>query len=202
MNSPHLRRDERKLGDRSVFAREWLEDAKRHQKEQRVFSAFFSAYIALVAASCQMAGDSGASQRYAKRSDEQFERSAIESALKYRAKHLDDFLKSDNGKKIATRLWQREVPEGEKFKIIESSNDPELEEAARLLYENWLPVSLAGKPLISPEVQAEKLGYLLRKIRNRLFHGQKMNDPNGADADLLERINPLLIGVVEVILVH
>ena len=202
MNSPQLRRNEKKLGDRSVFGREWLEDSKRHQEEQRYFSAFFAAYIALVAASCQMAGDSGESQKYAKRSDEQFERSAIESAMKYRAGQLDDFLKSDIGKKITTRLWQREVPEGEKFKIIESSNDAELQEAARLLYEKWLPVSLAGKPVINSEEQAERLSFLLRKIRNRLFHGQKMNDPNGADADLLERINPLLIGVVEIILVH
>ena len=29
-----------------------------------------------------------------------------------------------------------------------------------------------------------------------------MNDPNGTDADLLERINPILFGVVEVLLIH
>ena len=29
-----------------------------------------------------------------------------------------------------------------------------------------------------------------------------MNDPNGSDADLLERLNPVLFGVVEVLLVH
>lgn len=202
MNQPQLRRAERRLGDRSIFAREWLEDARRNHEEQRFFSAFFAAYIALVAASCQLAGDSGEVKRYAKSSDEHFEKLAIECALKYRAQQLDDFLKSENGRRITTRLWQREVPEGERFKIIDSSNDLELEKATKLLYEKWLPVSLADRSLITPEVQAEMVGLLLRKIRNRLFHGEKMNDPNGADADLLERVNPLLISVVEVILIH
>jgi hypothetical protein len=50
--------------------------------------------------------------------------------------------------------------------------------------------------------QALYLGVIFRKIRNRLFHGGKMNDPHGTDADLLMRLNPILFGVVEVILIH
>lgn len=190
------------LGDRSSFAREWLEDARLQQEERRVFSAFFSGYVALVAASSQMAGDHGEYKRYEKHPDERLERKAIEFAMTQRAVEIDKFLISEEGVRATSSLRSREVPEGDNFKMIGSVNDSELLTATAFLFSLWSPLANLSKGKIEIASQANNLGLIFRKVRNRLFHGGKMNDPNGTDADLLERLNPILFGIVEVLVVH
>lgn len=197
MSRSRQARDEMQLGDRSSFAREWLEDARSQQEVRRVFSAFFSGYVALVAASSQMAGDHGEFKKYVNQSDEQLERKAIEFAIICRAVEINNYLVSVDGVRATSSLRNRVVPEGDEFKMIGPVNDSELTAAASYLYDIWSP--LVGSSMSNSEMirQANNLGIIFRKIRNRLFHGGKMNDPNGSDADLLERLNPILFGVVE-----
>ena len=202
MNRSHQPRSEMRLGDRSSFAREWLEDARLQQEERRVFSAFFSGYIALVAASSQMAGDHGEFRKYETQLDELLERDSIEFALTTRSIEINKFIVSTDGVRATGSLRSREVPEGEEFKMIGSVNDSEFEKAKSFLYSLWSPLANSSKSKTDIENQAKYLGLVFRKVRNRLFHGGKMNDPHGSDADLLERLNPILFGVVEVLLVH
>ena len=202
MNRSHQSRGEMRLGDRSSFAREWLEDARLRQEEKRVFSAFFSGYIALVAASSQMAGDHGEFRKYENQLDEHLERKAIEFAMSKRSVEINNFITSGDGARATSSLRSREVPEGDEFKMIGSVNDPELMEATSSLFSLWSPLANSSRSKTDIVNQANHLGLVFRKVRNRLFHGGKMNDPNGSDADLLERINPILFGVVEVLLVH
>jgi hypothetical protein len=191
-----------RLGDRSSFSREWLEDARLQQEQGRVFSAFFSGYIALVAASSQLSGDHGAFQKYANQMDEHLEREAIEFAVAERSIGIEKFLSSSEGKQAKNLLRNREVPEGEDFKMIGSVRDLELTSAATYLFNLWSPISSGLRSKAEIKNQALYLGVVFRKIRNRLFHGGKMNDPHGTDADLLMRLNPILFEVVEVILIH
>lgn len=191
-----------RLGDRSRFAREWIGDARRQQDERRVFSAFFSGYVALVAVASQLAGDSREYQRYAHEEDINLELEAIKFAMSNRSVEINNFVVSPEGTR-ATGLWRsREVPEGESFKMIGSVNDVELLTAATYLSDIWSPLASSSKSELEISNQAQYLGLIFRKVRNRLFHGEKMNDPNGTDADLLDKINPILFGVVEVLLVH
>ena len=202
MNRSHQSRSEMRLGDRSSFAREWLEDARLRQEEKRVFSAFFSGYIALVAASSQMAGYHGEFRKYKNQLDEHLEREAIEFAMSKRSVEINNFIISGDGARATSSLWSREVPEGEEFKMIGSVNDSEFMEATSSLFSLWSPLSNSSRSETDIVNQAKHLGLVFRKVRNRLFHGGKMNDPNGSDADLLERLNPVLFGVVDVLLVH
>ena len=202
MNRSHQSRSEMRLGDRSSFAREWLEDARLRQEEKRVFSAFFSGYIALVAASSQMAGDHGEFRKYKNQLDEHLEREAIGFAMGQRSVEINNFITSADGVRATGSLRSREVPEGEEFKMIGSASDSELTRAATFLFSLWSPLVNSSRSEDDITNQALYLGLIFRKVRNRLFHGGKMNDPNGSDADLLERLNPVLFGVVEVLLVH
>ena len=60
-----------KVYDRTPVAREWLDSARKQQNTGQVFSAFFSAYIALVVCATQIMGDNGDGQ---KRDDEHWEK--------------------------------------------------------------------------------------------------------------------------------
>ncbi len=195
-------RNEMRLGERSDFAREWLKDAQIQQENRKVFSAFFSGYIALVAAAAQIAADEGAFRQYANQSDEHLERKAIEFAMNAYAVPIDEFIKSAEGANAAQMLRSREVPEGEEFKLIGSVSDPDLTKAASHLYSLWSPLAATTKSDEDITSQALNLAIVFRKVRNRLFHGGKMNDPQGTDADLLERLNRILFGVVEKLIIH
>jgi len=191
-----------RLGERSDFAREWLKDAQIQQENRKVFSAFFSGYIALVAAAAQIAADEGAFRKYANQSDEHLERKAIEFAMNAYAVPIDEFIKSAEGANAAQMLRSREVPEGEEFKLIGSVSDPDLTKAASHLYSLWSSLAATTKSDEDITSQAKSLAIVFRKVRNRLFHGGKMNDPNGTDAELLERLNRILFGVVEKLIIH
>jgi len=191
-----------RLGERFDFAREWLKDAQIHQENQKVFSAFFSGYIALVAAATQIAADEGAFRQYANQSDERLEREAIEFAMNAYAVPIDEFIKSAEGANAVLMLRSREAPEGEVFKMIGSVSDPDLTKAASHLYSLWSPLAATTKSDEDITSQALNLATVFRKVRNRLFHGGKMNDPQGTDADLLERLNRILFGVVEKLIIH
>ena len=202
MSRSHRSRNEMRLYERSSFAREWLEDARLEQDESRVFSAFFSGYIALAVASSQISANNGESQKYVDESDEHLEKKAIEFAMTQRARAIDKFLISEEGKRFTGSLRSREVPEGDAFQMIGPLKDHELKMATQNLFTLWSPLANESKGQDQIVSQANHLGLIFRKVRNRLFHGEKLNDPNGTDADLLERLNPILFGVVAVLLVH
>jgi hypothetical protein len=188
-----------KVYDRTPFAREWLDSARNQQNIGQVFSAFFSAYIALVVCAIQIMGDSGNSP---KGDDENWEKVAIEKAMHYKRKEIAAFLETDSGKQIKHAIWQREIPENENIQIIGPENDPKLQLVAKNLSSYFRP--LRNSPLNQTDLtnQSRDLSILFRKVRNRLFHGRKMNDPEGTDAELLNKLNPLLIEVVEILQQH
>jgi hypothetical protein len=202
VSSASSRQGEMQFFDRSSFARQWLREAESQQDAGRVFSAFFSGYVAFVAASCQMTADHGKFRELQNQKDESLERSAIEFAMKERSLEIDKFITSEVGKRATTSLRIREVPEGEKFKMIGSRRDDDLTRAASFLFDLWSPLAFSTKSQDEIGDQAQYLCLVFRKIRNRLFHGEKAYDPNGTDADLLHHINPILFGVVEVLVVH
>ena len=191
--------DIQKIYDRTPVAREWLDSARKQQNTGQVFSAFFSAYIALAVCATQIMGDSGNGP---KGDDENWEREAIEKAMNYKHKEIAAFLETDNGIRIKQAIWQREIPENKDIQIIGSVDDPVLQQAARNLTTFFRP--LRNSPLTTKEKisQAQDLSILFRKVRNRLFHGRKMNDPDGTDAELLNKLNPLLIEIVEILQKH
>ena len=188
-----------KVYDRTPVAREWLDSARKQQNTGQVFSAFFSAYIALAVCATQIMGDSGNGPNG---DDENWEREAIEKAMNYKHKEIAAFLETDNGIRIKQAIWQREIPENKGIQIIGSVDDPVLQQAARNLTTFFRP--LRNSPLTTKEKisQAQDLSILFRKVRNRLFHGRKMNDPDGTDAELLNKLNPLLIEIVEILQKH
>jgi len=191
--------DIQKVYDRTPVAREWLDSARKQQDTGQVFSAFFSAYIALAVCATQIMGDSGNGPNG---DDENWEREAIEKAMNYKHKEIAAFLETDNGIRIKQAIWQREIPEDKDIQIIGSIDGPVLQQVAKNLSAYFTPLRnspLAPKERIS---QAQDLSILLRKVRNRLFHGRKMNDPEGTDAELLNKLNPLLIEIVEILQKH
>ena len=188
-----------KFNERTPIAREWLDSARKQQSTGQVFSAFFSAYIALVVCATQIMGDSGNGPMG---DDENWEKMAIEKAMNYKRKEIAVFLETDSGKQIKQAIWQREIPENENIQIIGPENDRNLQLVAKNLSSYFRP--LRNSPLNQTDQtnQARDLSILFRKVRNRLFHGRKMNDPEGTDAELLNKLNPLLIEVVEILQQH
>ena len=202
MSSPSRLQSEMRLTDRCFFARQWLHDAETYQEKRQVFSAFFSGYVALIPASLQLAINHGQNWADSNLVDETGEHKAIGFAMSERSEEIDRFITSEHGKRVTTSLRIRVVPEGDEFKMIGSKGDSELEEAASFLFDLWSPSLYRSKNKAEIKTQADALGIVFRKVRNRLFHGVKLNDPNGFDADLLEHLNPILFGVVEVLVAH
>jgi len=185
--------------ERTPFAREWLDSARKQQNTGQVFSAYFSAYIALVVCATQIMGDNGYGP---KGNDEHWEKKAVKKAMQYKHKEIAAFLETDSGKQIKRAIWQREIPENENIQIIGPENDPVLQQVAKNLSSYFRPLRNSTLNLIEQNNQARDLSILFRKVRNRLFHGRKMNDPEGTDAELLNKLNPLLIEVVEILQQH
>lgn len=188
MGSPSGRKDER------LNARRWLNEAQRQLNDEYFFNAYFSAYVALVAASAASVMRRGGNQ--IDRDDDCAERIAIESSMKNDAKNIDDFLIGP-GRTDRDRLCRRQVEYGDDYLIAKSSN-VELNISRDRLLEYWSPIRTERLSLIEAEDQALQLANLFRIVRNRLFHGRKMYDRGGPDADLFERLTPVLLGVVDV----
>ena len=188
-----------KVYERTPVAREWLDSARKQQSTGQVFSAFFSAYIALVVCATQIMGDTGNGPIG---DDENWEREAIEKAMNYKHREIAAQLETEIGTRIKHAIWQREIPENENFRIIGPGDDEVLKQAAINLSSFFTPSR--NSPLSPQEKinQAKNLSTLFRKVRNKLFHGGKMNDPEGSDAEVLNKLNPLLIEVVEILQRH
>jgi hypothetical protein len=189
-----------KVNDRTPIAREWLKYAREQQSRSQVFNAYFAAYIALVACSTQLVGD--ISGRTPSGDDDLWEGKAITEALQFKNRQIADFLETDKGKQIKGVVWQRVIPEGDKYRIIGPGNDPILTQAAQTLEKFFNPARQIILNDSEKIQQSTQMSVLFRKVRNRLFHGGKMYDPNGSDAELLQKLNPLLVETVEILLVH
>ena len=191
------------VNDRSYFGRQWLDQAKSAYADGHVFSAFFSGYIALVCSATQMMADSSKSGRIQRNyDDDAWERKSIEESFTMRSRQIAEFVDSDLGKRITGQLRLREIPGEANSRIISTSGDQQFSKTVDLLNDFWSPVRMTPWNDASWEAHAKACAYLLRRVRNRLFHGEKLNDPNGSDAELLERLNPLLFGIVEIVLAH
>lgn len=186
-----------KVHERTPFARQWLDSARKQQSSGQVFSAFFSAYIALVVCSTQIKGDK--SSKVPLSDDEMWESEAIAEAMDLKFQEIASFLETDIGIQIKQSLWQREIPENQNIRIIGPANDGTLQKAARNLANYFRPGRLSTLTKNEKIDQARQLSTVFRKVRNRLFHGGKMNDPEGSDAEFLSKLNPLLIEVVEIL---
>lgn len=192
-----------RVGDRSAFGREWLRQAKASFERGDVFSAYFSGYIALVCSTTQLMADSSKSGRIQKENnDEAWEQKSIQEALNIRAQQLAVFVDSDVGQRITNKLRLRDIPGDSDSRIISTAGDQDFKEIIDCLNECWSPLSTKPWNDSSRIAHAKACGYLLRRVRNRLFHGEKLNDPNGSDAELLEGLNPFLFEIVEIVLAH
>ena len=192
----------KRVYERTPFARQWLKSAREQQARGDVFSAYFSAYVALAVCCAQIRGDRNEKVTVDDRRDETLERDAIEAAFKFKSREIAEFLDSDYGKRLKAAIWQREILESKDARIIGPGTSEELKRAALRLSGFFNPSRF---DLLSPSEQgqqAQELTVVFRKVRNRLFHGGKMNDPNGTDADLLAKLNPLLIEIVEILQKH
>jgi hypothetical protein len=134
--------------------------------------------------------------------DERWEGQAIEAAMKIKNQEIAVFLDTDTGKQIKFTILQREIPENENNRIIGPANDAELQLAAKNLATYFSPLRSNSLGENERTDQARQLAIVFRKVRNRLFHGGKMNDPNGSDAEFLNKLNPLLIEIVEILQKH
>jgi hypothetical protein len=189
--------------DRSAFGRQWLRQAKDSFDRGDVFSAYFAGYIALVCSSIQLMADSSKSDRILRgNQDEAWEQKSIDEALKMRAVPLADFVDSNDGQRITNKLRLREIHGDSNSRIMSATGDRQFANALGRLDEYWSPLKSKQWNESRRIEHAEACAYLLRKVRNRLFHGEKLNDPNGSDAELLEGLCPLLFEVVELVLAH
>jgi len=195
-------RPPKKVYDRSPFGRQWLQQARDSQESRDVFSAYFAGYIALVCSATQLMADSSTTGEIEKLHDDSWEREAIDRALKMRKREIAKFVTSDNGRKIVNSLKLREIPGDARSRIISTVGDSEFAEIAEKLDKFWSPARMSQLSPAEATEHAEACAYLLRRVRNRLFHGEKLNDPHGSDAELLERLNPLLFEITEILLVH
>lgn len=192
----------KRVYERTPFAREWLRSARDQQGRGDVFSAYFSAYVALVVCCAQIRGDLNGKVTVDDRHEETLERDAIEAAFKFRSGEIAGFLDSGQGKRLKAAIWQREILESEDARIIGPGTSEELKQAALRLSKFFNPSRSDSLSPSEQVEQAQELTVVFRKVRNRLFHGGKMNDPNGTDADLLSKLNPLLIEIVEILQRH
>ena len=189
--------------NRSYFGRQWLDRARSAHAVGDVFGAFFFGYIALVCSATQMMADSEKSGRIQRdNSDDTWESRSIEESFTMRAGQIAEFVDSDMGKKITAQLRLREIPGEANSRIVSTSGDPHFAKIVDLLNKSWSPVRSASWTDASAEAHARACAYLFRRVRNRLFHGEKVNDPNCSDAEFLNHLNPLLFGTVEIVLVH
>jgi hypothetical protein len=188
--------------DRSYFGRQWLQRGRDSHVVGDVFSAFFAGYIALICSATQLMADSSTTKKIQKRNDETWEREAIEQAFRMRASEIAELIRSDKGTRIVNSLRLREIPGDSRSKIIGSVGDSTFAEATGNLDAFWSPARTSQWSDDEVIEHAEACAYLLRRVRNRLFHGEKMNDPHGSDADLLDKLNPLLFEITEIVLVH
>ena len=191
------------VGDRSAFGRQWLSQAKASFERGDVFSAYFSGYIALVCSATQLMADSSKSGRITKENnDEAWEQKSIEEALIMRAQQLAAFVDSEAGRKIIDKLRLRAIPGDNDSRIISTVGDPHFRETVDRLNGCWSPLSSSSWTDSTRTAHAKACANLLRRVRNRLFHGEKLNDPSGSDAELLDGLSPLLFEVVEIVLAH
>jgi hypothetical protein len=199
MSDPSARKVQR-VSDRWRFGGEWLQNGRRAFGDGDVFGAFFYSYIALVCAATQVIADNGSQGQVERADDEKWEGAAIRQALVLQSVELSRWIESPEGRRVTSSLRLREVPGGSESKIVGTDDDKYFAKIVGYLDSFWNPNRT--QPLSKQEMNlhAECCAYLLRRIRNRLFHGQKTYDRQGADADLLDKIDPLLSGIVEVLL--
>lgn len=192
----------KRVYERTPFAREWLRSARDQQARGEVFSAYFSAYVALTVCCAQIRGDRNEKVTLDDQHDENLEKDAIEAAFKFKYREISDFLDGEHGKRLTAAIWQREILENKDARIIGPGTSEELKQAALRLSKFFSPSRFEPLSPSEQAEQAQELTVVFRKVRNRLFHGGKMNDPNGSDADLLGKLNPLLIEIVEILQKH
>jgi hypothetical protein len=199
MSHPSARKVQR-VSDRWRFGGEWLQNGRLAFGDGDVFGAFFYSYIALVCAATQVIADNGSQGKVEKADDEKWEGAAIRQALELQSVELNRWIESPEGKRVTSSLRLREVPGSSESKIVATDDDEYFAKVVGYLDSFWNPNRTQPLSKQEMKLQAECCAYLLRRIRNRLFHGQKTYDRQGADADLLDKIDPLLIGIVEVLL--
>ena len=188
--------------DRSFFGRQWLQKGRDAHAVGDVFSAFFSGYIALICSATQLMADSSTTKKIQNRNDESWEKEAIERSFRMRANEIAGLIESDEGKRIVNSLRLREIPGDSRSKIISTVGDPKFADVTEKLDAFWSPARMSQLSEKEATDHAEFCAYLLRRVRNRLFHGEKLNDPHGSDAELLDKLNPLLFEITEILLVH
>jgi len=190
------------VNDRSAWAKAWLKSAEEDLRQDDAFGAFFHAYVALVAASTDVAANYKEQLNRINRlgKEDSLEREAIKFAMVTSERGIAKFLESDEGKEIKLRLWQREVPNEPTTRIYGVAHNPEIAQSVKCLGNLWSPLSSGNLGEKQSREQAEALAEIFRLTRNLLFHGEKLNDPDGHDADYLRLVVPLLIGVVRSVL--
>jgi hypothetical protein len=189
--------------DRSVFANEWLRSAKEKHSDGDVVGGFFAGYVSLVCSATQVvANHQLMGPRELSEDDDRWEGKAIELAFCEKRRDLMAYVISERGRAAVSNLSLREVPGQTSSRILNTSNDEVFRRVTDNLVQFWNPLRSRSWSDEDLRSHSADLAFLLRRIRNRLFHGEKMNDQHGDDADLLNRVNVVLFGIVEILLRH
>ena len=191
--------ERRRNSVRSLSAKEWLKNAREQQAKHQVFSAYFSAYIALVCCATQIMSDNGIKLQG---DEDKWEGQSITKAFVDKRKEISAFLQTDTGKKIKETIWQREIPEDSNATIMGAGNDYQLSDATKTLGKYFKPGGPTNLNDAEMKLLCTQIALLFRKVRNRLFHGQKIYDERGDNGEFLEMLNPLLIEIVEILQRH
>lgn len=192
--------DRKADSNRSNFAGRWLLEARSQHCVGKVYSAFFHGHIAYVVSAGQRYYDSH--KHPLKESDNNWETIAIEYSMKQKASNIDSFLTGAEGLVLRRSLLLRVIPDSQNERILGSMGNSEVLVAANWLAKIWSPLHTSNLNDREQKEQTRVLALIFRIVRNRLFHGSKTYDESGSDADLLEKLNPMLFGVVDILLEH
>ena len=190
MNDPRLK-----------TARRWHDEAQRYLKEKDFFSAYFAGYISLAVFSALFYSENCGGPT--ETADDQWESKAIRYTLEKRAAALSLTLAGPPVPPEVADLRSRVVHGVGDRPIMGAQSQPDdaLDMSTKTLYDLWSPLRTMGLTQAEADRHARALETVFRKVRNRLFHGQKDYGVD-TDADLLERLTPVLLTVVTALLEH
>ena len=172
----------------------WAQAAWRHAEQGDPFAAYVAAWLTLTIIAGIRASDQGLRGPDSSPSDSELVDSLFRSRSEAVWSAVGD--QADHAKWLARRVGiddrGREVSRSPI--ILVAPNEPM---AARMVR---LRAVLAGDvPALGYNVEdrAADLAALLNRVRNNLFHGRKVYEFESEDAELLEHLNPIALGIID-----
>lgn len=163
---------------RLIFVHKWLSRAKEAEDE---FDQFFSAWIALIVAAQHA---SYSTSRHGNDTDR-------ERVMAYFMANKTNVLRATSNCHEEMK-WLAGRQGTTYANAIVDTGSPALRELFGRLSDHYR----GGKPITTDDLLAKAIAELLNKVRNNVFHGAKVYDDK-QDLELLRRVNPVLIAVLD-----